>query len=83
MGMAYYVTINDLIGPHYYIYIHTCSQFYTGGGNTRPLSLNPLPFIKDTLSAKALTLSTAIMDDTFECHGIHTYANDIITAMVL
>ena len=43
-------------------------------GNTKLLSLHHLSFIKDTLSAKALMLSTANMHSVFSCLGIHIYA---------
>ena len=55
-----------------YIYVHTCN--YTGKGNTKFLSLHPLPFTKDTLSAEALTLSTANMHDISKYLGIYAYA---------
>ena len=47
------------------IYICACLQLYAGGGNTKFLSLHLLPFTKDILSAKALMLSTAGINDVF------------------
>ena len=38
------------------------------------LIITSLPFTKDILLAKALTLSTASMHDDFECLGIQVYA---------
>ena len=60
---------------HTTIYICTCLQLYSGEGNTKLLSLHPLPFTKDTLLAKALTLSMANMD--------YIHAHDTISVMAL
>ena len=57
--------------------IHICTylQVYISGGNTKHLTLYPLPFTKDTLSAEALTLFNANMHDVFKHLGIciHVY----------
>ena len=46
MGMAYYISIYDLIGQHYYIHMYSYMyQLYTGGGTPNSLSLQvPLWF---------------------------------------
>ena len=52
---------------HLYIFI--------SGGNSKLLSLHSLPSTKDTLSDKALTLSTANMPDVFKHLGMHSYVS--------
>ena len=55
------------------IHVCTCLWLYIGGG-TPNLSIHPLSFIKDTLSAKAFTLPTANMHSVFKHLSIHAYA---------
>ena len=53
VGMAYYISINDLIGEHYYTHMYI--QLYTSEGNIKLLSLQ---VIYQLLFTKALMLKS-------------------------
>ena len=72
MGMASYVVTSDLTGHHYYTHMYILAIMYQQG-NITLLSLYPLSFTKDTMSAKALTLPSTYMHGAFKHLGIHTY----------
>ena len=60
------------------MHICTCLQVYISGRTPNFYSYNPFLLQKNTLLAKAFTLSTANMHDVFECLGIHAYASIMI-----
>ena len=82
IGQYFYIYIHVCGYIYIYIYIYmcvcvcVCLWICIAMGEDQLLLMHPPSFIKDTLLAAALTLSTPNMYIILDCLGIHAYASN-------